>query len=73
MTRFKFALIGSPQAPIVEIDVSGIDELCAYMTRVRFVTGRMVEIDCDGADAAVIIPVSRIQFVTEAVVSQFGI
>lgn len=66
MTRFKFAMIGSPQAPVVEIDVSGIDELCVYMTRVRFITGRMVETGCAGTDVAVVIPVSRIQFVTEA-------
>ena len=70
MTCFKFALIGSHQAPIVEVAVNGIEELSAYMMTTRFVIGRMVEIDCEGTDASVIIPVGRIQFVTEANSSQ---
>lgn len=65
MAKFKFCLTGSPQMPIVEVDATDLHHLHQLMDRSRFVEGRMVEVDGEGATAGVLIPVSRIQFILE--------
>ena len=65
MGRFRFFLMGSSQSPTVEmsaVDLSQLGEIAKYS---RFLEGQIV--DClDEEDACpVLIPVSRIQMITE--------
>jgi hypothetical protein len=63
MGRFKLCLVGSHQAPILEIGVSGIGELHDQLERSRHVLGRMVEIDGELTDVPVLIPLNRVQMI----------
>jgi hypothetical protein len=65
MARFRFFLMGSSQAPIVEIPVADLGQLGEMVRFNRFLEGRIV--DClDEEDACpVLIPVSRVQMITE--------
>lgn len=65
MARFMFALIGTPQTPILDLPVRTVAELNQAIARARFVDGLMVEIDGEGVHCPVLIPVSRIQMVME--------
>ena len=65
MARFMFALIGTHQTPILELPVSSVAELNMAIARTRFIDGLMVEIDGEGANCPVLIPVSRIQMIME--------
>jgi len=66
MARFKFFLIGSTQAPVLDVEAASIAELCADLTRERFLVARTVEVDGSPVNCDVIVPVSRIQMIAEA-------
>lgn len=66
MTRFKFCLVGSPQAPILELPMVDVSELHVALARSKYVEGRMVEIDGHETDCPVLIPTSRILMVMDA-------
>lgn len=65
MTRFKFCLTGTAQSPILELDAASIPELHRWLANVRYVEGRMVEIDGEATNCQVLLPVSRIQMIFE--------
>jgi hypothetical protein len=65
MARFKFSLVGSPQRPVLEIEVRDLGELHHAISGARFIEGRMVEIDGELTDCSVLIPANRIQIVME--------
>ena len=65
MARFKICMMGTAQAPILELDARDVAELHHSLGRARFVEGRMVEIDGGGADCVVLIPLNRIQMIFE--------
>ena len=65
MARFKFCLVGSPQTPIVEVDVHDLHHLHEIMSRSRFVEGRIVEVDGEGANCGILISTSRVLVVIE--------
>ena len=65
MARFKFALVGASQMPVLELPERNLGELHQAISRARFIGGRLVEIDGDAADSVVLIPVSRIQMILE--------
>lgn len=62
---FRISLIGSAQRPIVEFDVGNLIDLAMLMNRGRFLVGRLIATDGDDDDCTILLPVSRIQFVTE--------
>lgn len=66
MSRFKFFLIGTNEAPVLELPVVDLHELHQKMQRSRFVEGRMVEINGEFNSRDVLIPINRIQMVAEA-------
>jgi hypothetical protein len=66
MRTYKFFMIGTTEAPVLEVDAADLVELGEMAMRSRFVVGRMVEINGDGASCGVLIPTSRIQLVAEA-------
>lgn len=65
MAMFKFFLIGSGQAPILEVDADDLGELGGDLNRARFLRARMVEIDGDPHPREVLVPVARIQMIAE--------
>lgn len=65
MTAFKFFLVGSGQAPVLEVDADDLDELGVDLNRARFLRARMVEIDGDLHPREVLVPVARIQLIAE--------
>lgn len=65
MGRFKFCLIGSPQAPILELHARNVCELHHSLGCSRYIEGRMVEIEGEPTDCPVLIPANRIQIVME--------
>jgi hypothetical protein len=65
MARFRFNLIGASQTPVLEVEVSDLHVLAEMMTRSRFVHGKLVEIDGQGASCDILVAVSRVQFVSE--------
>ena len=60
MARFKFCLVGSPQAPVLELPVEDLTHLHARLAAAKFVEGRMVAIDDNATNCDVLIPTSRI-------------
>ena len=65
MARFMFALVGTSQAPVLELPVASVAELKAAISRARFIDGVMVEIDGQGVHCPVLIPACRIQMIME--------
>ncbi len=65
MARYKFFLMGSRDAPIVEVAAETIRDLQMDLTHNRFIEGRMGEIDEAGSSCGVLISCARVQFVTE--------
>jgi hypothetical protein len=65
MALYKFFLIGTNEAPVVEVEVDTLRELGESAIRNRFIEGRMVEIDGQARACAVLIPTARIQLVVE--------
>lgn len=65
MAKFRFCLIGTPQAPVLEIDVGNISELHHWISRARFIEGRMIRIDGEPTDCPVLIPTNRVQMIFE--------
>lgn len=63
--QFRISLIGSAQRPIVEFNAGNLIDLAMLMDRARFIAGRLVDANGDGDDCAILLPVNRIQFVTE--------
>lgn len=63
MARFKFCLIGSSQAPVLELPATDVGDLHQMIERARFVAGRMVEIDGEPTDCEVLIPANRVQMI----------
>jgi hypothetical protein len=66
MARFKFFLVGTTEAPVLEVEADTLRELGEMATRHRFVEGRMIEINGEGAAVGVLIPTSRIQLIAES-------
>jgi hypothetical protein len=66
MARFKFFLIGSTQAPVLDVEATSIAQLQADLTRERFLVARTVEVDGSPVSCDVIVPVSRIQMIADA-------
>jgi len=66
MARFKFCLVGSSQAPVLELPMRDVSELHAALSVSKFVEGLMVEIDGEVTACAVLIPTSRVLIVMEA-------
>ena len=66
MARFKLFIVGTTEAPVVEVPASNLLELNDLATRNRFIEGHMVEINGGGASCGVSIPVCRIQLIAEA-------
>lgn len=65
MAAFKFFLIGSGQAPVLDVDADDLDELSRDLNQTRFLRARMVEIDGDALPREVLVPVGRIQMIAE--------
>jgi hypothetical protein len=65
MARFKFFLIGTTEAPVVEVEADSLRDLGEMAMRHRFVEGRMVEINGEGASCGVLIPTGRVQMIAE--------
>ena len=65
MARFKFALVGTPQMPVLELPERDLGELHHAIGSARFIGGRMVEIGGAAVDSIVLIPVGRIQMILE--------
>ena len=65
MARFKFYLIGSCDAPVLDVDAVDLHDLHRQMSCDRFVAGHMVEPDGDGVCAGVLVATGRIQLVME--------
>lgn len=63
--RFRFGLVGSPQSPVMEVDVADLDELHDLMWRGRFVRGRLAPEYCEGESCGALIATSRITMVME--------
>jgi hypothetical protein len=66
MARFKFFLIGTTEAPILEVEADTLRQLGEMAMRNRFIEGHMVEINGDGASCGVLIPTARVQLIAEA-------
>ena len=66
MGLFRFHLIGSSQAPVLEVAANSVGELNEIVSRQRLMEARMTEPDGDGVLAGVLIATSRIQCVVEA-------
>ena len=66
MALFKFFLIGSTQAPVLDVDATSIGELRADLARERFLAARTVEVDGNPVTCEVLVPVARIQMIAEA-------
>ena len=66
MARFKFCLIGSSQAPVLELPMADVSELHDALSVSKYVEGRMVEIDGQATCCPVLIPTNRILMVMEA-------
>lgn len=66
MAQFRFFLVGSSQAPLVEVEHQDLGELYETITRCRFLQGRLVEIDGHDVGCGVLIPTNRIQMICEA-------
>lgn len=66
MARFKFFLIGTNEAPVLETDAASLSQLNLALSHSRFIEARMIEIDGHATDCGVLIPTARIQFVAEA-------
>jgi len=65
MARFRFFMVGTTQAPVLEVAANDLFELNQTIGRRRFLEGQMVEIDGCGVDCGVLIPTSRIQMICE--------
>lgn len=65
MARFKFFLIGSAQAPVLDVDASDLGELSEDLGHTRFLLARTSEVDGVPYSCQVLVPVSRIQMITE--------
>lgn len=65
MARYKFFLMGSRDAPVVEVAADTISDLKIDLSRNRFIEGRMVEIDEAGSSCGVLISCARVQLVRE--------
>jgi hypothetical protein len=66
MARFKFYLIGSSDAPVLDVEAADLRELNQQMSSCRFIEGHMAEGDVDGVLAGMLIATSRVQLVMEA-------
>lgn len=66
MALFKFFLVGSSEAPVLEVPFDHLSDLHHAMARSRFVEGRMVEINSNATSCGVLIPMGRIQLIAEA-------
>lgn len=65
MTRFKFCLMGSAQAPVLELALADLSALHAALLRSKYVEGRMVEVGGEATELPVLIPTGRILLVME--------
>lgn len=65
MARFKFFLIGSTQAPVLDVDAADIGELGEDLCHTRFLLARTAEVDGVPYACRVLVPVSRIQMIAE--------
>ena len=66
MALFRFAVMGSPQQPVMDVDgVHTIAELHQVLAHSRFVEGRLVPEYCEGVTCGALISTSRIQMVME--------
>jgi len=66
MARFKFYLIGSSDAPVLDVEAADLRELNETISRNRFIEGHMTEPDGDGVLHGVLIATCRIQLIMEA-------
>lgn len=66
LAQFKFFMVGSAEAPILEVPFDRLSDLHDAMVRTRFVEGRMVEINGHATSCGVLIPMGRIQLIAEA-------
>lgn len=66
VARFKFYLIGSSDAPVLDVEATDLRELNRQISGCRFIEGYMAEGDADGILAGVLVATSRIQLVMEA-------
>ena len=64
MARFKFFLIGSSDAPILDLPVDSVRALNEVITRSRFIEGEM-QVGSDGEGCGVLVPTARIQLAME--------
>lgn len=64
MGSFRFHLIGAPPVEL-EVAASSIGELAAIVSGQRFLEGSMIQPDCDGVLAGVLVATARIQCVVE--------
>lgn len=65
MASFKFFLVGSTQAPILDVEASDLVELGEDLCHTRFLLARTSEVDGAPYACRVLVPVSRIQMILE--------
>lgn len=65
MSRYRFVMIGSAQAPIVEVGVSCLSDLAAQASCSRWIEGEIVEVDGEAVSHRVLLPTGRIQMVVD--------
>jgi hypothetical protein len=66
MARFKFYLIGSSDAPVLDVEAADLRALNHQMSSCRFIEGHMAEADTNGVLAGILIATSRVQLVMDA-------
>lgn len=65
MATFRFFLVGTSQSPIVEVEHANLQDLHATIECRRFLLGKMTEIDGYDVGCGVLIPINRIQMISE--------
>jgi predicted aconitase with swiveling domain len=66
LKRYKFFMVGTAEAPVLEVAATDLVELGEMAIRTRFVVGRMVEVCGEATAGRVLIPTARIQLIAES-------
>lgn len=65
MASFKFFLIGTNEAPVMEVPFANLQELNKHMQCNRFIEGCIMDISGEEITCGALLPICRIQMVVE--------